>query len=253
MPAEQLCALCCGPGPLMHSHIISEFLYQPVYDEKHRFEQISTDPNEESNLQQKGLREYLLCSSCEGKLGKWESYAKKVLDGGIELERRDYQGGMIISPIDYSSFKLFSMSLLWRAGVATRSEFSKVQLGSHQEVLRKMLLEGNSGRFWEYGFSMAFVPEKAAQEIFGKVIFMPECIQIGSGLTACRFLLGNVAWLFLLSDQMQSIDARLFALSEDGKLILRSGGQPMMDYLVRVSTKIAAKTSADDAPPNISE
>lgn len=36
------CKLCLKEKELMFSHIIPEFFYEPMYDEKHRFMQIST-------------------------------------------------------------------------------------------------------------------------------------------------------------------------------------------------------------------
>lgn len=240
MASKSICRLCLGPGPLRHSHIIPEFIYLKIYDDKHRFRQISTNPARKIEPHQKGLREYLFCDSCEGIFSKWEGYAKRILDGGVELEYRDIPGGWIVSPIDYKKFKLFGMSLLWRASISSRPDFSGVKLTGHEEPLRKMLLSGNAGRFWEYGFSMAFPPERDAQEVFGKTLILPDCVE-ADGLTVCRFLLGTTAWLFFISDDMSKIDARAFALSEEGKLLLRSGGQPLTDYLVRVARDISAR------------
>jgi hypothetical protein len=81
------CALCQQDRELCASHIIPEFFYKPVYDEKHRFYTFSTDPADEvEGPEQKGLREHLLCKDCEGKLSAWEGYARKVIYGGLELE-----------------------------------------------------------------------------------------------------------------------------------------------------------------------
>lgn len=88
-PGEAVCALCHEPGELRRSHIIPEFFYKPVYDETHRFLQSSTDPADRVLTRQKGLREYLLCQRCETKLSGWETYASKVIKGGLELQGLD--------------------------------------------------------------------------------------------------------------------------------------------------------------------
>ena len=54
------CKLCLNKSDLKNSHIIPEYFYKPMYDEKHRFFQVSIDPNEKNKFVQKGLRKYLL-------------------------------------------------------------------------------------------------------------------------------------------------------------------------------------------------
>ncbi len=60
------------------SHIIPEFIYSPIYDDKHRMVLLETDERYAS-FQQKGIREHLLCQDCETKVSKWETYARGVL------------------------------------------------------------------------------------------------------------------------------------------------------------------------------
>jgi hypothetical protein len=50
-----------------------------------------------------------------------------------------------INGLDYAMFKLFHLSVLWRAGVSTREEFRNVKLGSHEDVIRQMLLRDDPG------------------------------------------------------------------------------------------------------------
>jgi hypothetical protein len=60
------CALCLDTNvKLAQSHIVPEFLYKALYDSKHRFQVISTNPSVRNSLEQKGLREPLLCKACE--------------------------------------------------------------------------------------------------------------------------------------------------------------------------------------------
>jgi len=56
--------------------------------------------------------------------------------------------------IDYKLFKLFQLSLLWRAGVSDRPIFKEVALGRHQEILRRMLLDDDPGESHKYGCIM---------------------------------------------------------------------------------------------------
>lgn len=61
-----ICCLCLCKSKLCDSHIIPEFFYkqQGLYDEKHRFHIISTEPLKHPPIAQKGMRERLLCKKC---------------------------------------------------------------------------------------------------------------------------------------------------------------------------------------------
>ncbi len=57
-PPTTTCALCLE-RPLRDSHVIPEFLYKSIYDEKHRFYALAV--GEYPGYEQKGIRESLLC------------------------------------------------------------------------------------------------------------------------------------------------------------------------------------------------
>ena len=134
------CALCHANVPLLNSHIIPEFFYTQIYDNLHRFHVIPNDPAKSEKYGQKGIREKLLCEKCEQKFSRWEKYAKETFsDGKIKIER----SGKIfkLADLNYRSFKLFLLSLLWRMGVSKLKFFSLADLGSkHLEILRVALL-----------------------------------------------------------------------------------------------------------------
>lgn len=67
------CKLCLEDHDLRRSHIIPEFLFRPLYDEKHRALTFRPDVTGKRVIQ-KGIRERLLCAKCESHLGKLESY-----------------------------------------------------------------------------------------------------------------------------------------------------------------------------------
>ena len=66
MKKEQVetCRLCLEEATLCNSHILSEFFYKPMYDEKHRALKFTREPYNRKYIQ-KGFREYLLCEKCE--------------------------------------------------------------------------------------------------------------------------------------------------------------------------------------------
>ena len=109
------CRLCHQQGELRDSHIISEFLYASMYDEKHRFHVVEAG-EQHSSFEQKGYRERLLCQACETKLSKWETFARGLLVGGTQLQYRREGSITWVEGIGYSRFKLFQLSILLARG-----------------------------------------------------------------------------------------------------------------------------------------
>ena len=140
------CQLRGEDRKLVRSHIIPEFFYGALYDEKHVLHQ-HVRTTGEVKFVQKGHREPLLCEDCEGLLNdRYEKYFKKAWydDGGLPKVPRFEQGA--ITGLDYRPFKLCLLSILWRASIAKQALFSHVQLGSkHERTIRQMLIEDDPG------------------------------------------------------------------------------------------------------------
>ena len=234
---EAECALCRRVARLCNSHIISEFFYKTVYDEKHRFMKISTDTSKRIKPSPKGVYERLLCFTCERRLRGWETYASGVYREAVAHIQKNGQNFTI--NVVYPKFKLFAMSLLWRSGVSKRPEFAAVTLGKHEEILRRMLDTENPGQFYEYGVSIFFPPDPKAREVFGCAISSPQHERNGLH-HIYRFMLGMTFWLFPVSSQMHKENPVIFSLHNDGTLKVRSGGEPTMEFLRRFSAEIAA-------------
>lgn len=139
------CALCLQPKPLCQSHIIPEFCYRPSYDAKHRgLESSSRAPK--SRFLQKGKRERLLCADCDNVVvGRYEKHFKESWFDKPALPHVISGPLVSVRGIDYALFKLFHLSVLWRAGESSLPEFSNVSLGPHADKLRQMLWTGDAG------------------------------------------------------------------------------------------------------------
>ena len=61
-----ICILCQQEKRLCDSHIIPEFAYADIYDDKHRAVTFSPIAPDERKFEQKGVRDKLLCTDCEG-------------------------------------------------------------------------------------------------------------------------------------------------------------------------------------------
>jgi hypothetical protein len=192
----QKCALCTEREDLRDSHIFPEFLYQELYDDQHRhkFLQVSTDPAIRPIPRPKGLYEPLLCGQCEEHLNRCvETQGARIVESILERLQTAEQD--IVMQVDYRAFRLFQLSLLWRASVASRQEFSAVLLGPHEERMRLMLLNNDVGDGEMYP-CVVVVP--AAHKILRRGIVLPEQLRI-DGHLAYRVMARGLWWIYSVS------------------------------------------------------
>lgn len=112
-----LCALCHKSEKLNNLHIIPEFFYKHLYDEEHRFSAIPLSKEQREYYLQKGLRDSLFCAECETLISKYENYVSKVFYGGTEIKVKN-DNPIQLSGISYEKFKIFQLSILFRASVS---------------------------------------------------------------------------------------------------------------------------------------
>lgn len=140
-----------------------EFVYERFYNERGKMLGFRvSERGIKPQLLQMGLREPLLCASCEAHLNThFEQPSQKAWRALAEMERdtsfvsKVVQTDLghevvLLNGFDYPSLKLFLLSILWRAGVSSRGEFQQVVLGRYEETLRRMLLERDPGDATEY-------------------------------------------------------------------------------------------------------
>ena len=151
-----VCKLCLQQKQLCNSHIIPEFFYKPLYDHLHRFVALAEDPAQNNRFHQKGIQEKSLCVDCEALLCKYEKYAKEVLYDGLHARHDDQPEAFVFQNLNYDQFKLFELSILWRAGISSLPDFDEVTLGPHAERIRSMLLNEKPGESYQYGCAMFF-------------------------------------------------------------------------------------------------
>ena len=209
---ETVCRLCGNTEELCRSHILPEFLYRPLYDEKHRYS-ILTKGIEKKKYGQRGLTERLLCGTCEQHLCTFEGYAAKVISGqlGHRAERRGSH--IVISGIEYTRFKLFLLSILWRASVSTLDFFYLVSLGPREETLRKLLLAGDPGSPDEFGCVVTFIHDRGSD--MSDTFINPEPMR-WAGRRMYKFVFAGAVWVY-------NCDRRPL-VSHLQKFILRPGG-----------------------------
>jgi hypothetical protein len=191
------CRLCLRQRPLCQSHIIPESCFTPVYDAKHRFITV-TESKERLTLLQKGFREPLLCDKCEQHLNAFDHYfADAWFQQGLgPLTATDDL--VTVSGLDYSTFKLFHLSVLWRAAIASRPEFAGVQLGPHAERIRDMLLRADPGPTSQYGTIVYALCLPRSTQICRSIVTRPKRVRL-EGHWGYHFVFGGCVWHHFVS------------------------------------------------------
>lgn len=214
------CRLCRKEVPrLVSSHILSEFLYQGMYDADHCFIGVSSDPDEGDRLFQKGLREKLLCQRCDNVVfAHYEKYAHRVLYGGEPRRIADDGKTLWLQGLDYTNLKLFFLSLLWRMSVSRNEFFGDVSLGPYENRLANMLLRATPGTWSEFGvFCVAPLSED------GKLVNLmlpPDCIR-HHGRRIYRCLIGGLLYCFFVGKTPLPREIENRFLREDGSWVIR--------------------------------
>ena len=211
------CALCEKEAALSNSHVIPEFLYSEMYDEKHRFRVISTLTDDSPTQMQQGIRERLLCAQCETQLSVPERYASLVFSGALPITSNRTGNLVEVFGLDYVQFRLFGLSILWRAHVARSRFFAVVDLGPHAPEIRRMIRDMDPGPPETYGFFLS--PLTMEGEPAGGLMVEPTKSRLGQN-RCYRFVFGGLVWVFVVSSHQAP---RLFEqafINREGRMLM---------------------------------
>ena len=229
-PLSMKCLLCQREATLRASHIVPEFFYRPMYDDKHRFLTVSSDPERKDRMSQKGLRESLLCDECEGRLARWEKYFSELLNGGDPVEMGDDGRHLLLRTLDYTKLKLMLLSVLWRMSVTRLPFFQAVDLGPHEEKVRQMLLADDPGPAELYGV-MAVAPYFDGKYL-GDLITPPDIARIHAN-RIYRCVLGGILFLYFVPGRLLPAELLPFLPSPAGTWRVRRERVESIEFLFR--------------------
>lgn len=217
-----ICKLCGKDKKLRNSHIIPEFLYAKLYNTKNQLLGIHGLRKYGSQFLQKGIREYLFCEDCEQHFNEYceKPFKKQWIDTSPLPDPWDSTGIHWIK-IDYTSFKLFHLSVLFRAGVSSLPTFQAVSLGPHEEKLRNFILTCNPGECWQYPiFGYAVIHHKTNELIHmvsKAVLSQPNKKGSFGGRRYYGMMYGGVMWRFYVASH-RNINFEKMALQSDGSM-----------------------------------
>lgn len=186
-----LCHLCGQDTPLVKSHIIPRSFYKPLHDSDGSVPLIVSSASDTyPQRTPTGVYERIVCETCEQLLSKWDDYAYSFLTQGFDPSKyivdRGEKIAYVFEQFDYVKLKLFFLSVLWRASVASHKLFTRVDLGLHEPVLRAMIQRGCAGEPGKYSVNLF----KFDQPINEVPIFDPIS-EKWSGINCYRFYIGG--------------------------------------------------------------
>jgi len=195
------CKLCLQEKELLKkSHIIPDFMYKEMFDEKHRMIKFTTQtPNSKTSVPSSEYESQILCQKCDNEIiGNFETYASQVLFGSrVNVNAKNYikPDGLEftqVSNLDYKKLKLFLLSLLWRASISSRPFFRKVNLGPYEDVMRKMILEGDPCLGGDFP---CIITSYRKQNLPKELVAEPRKIRLDQRI-GYSFLIGGFLYIF---------------------------------------------------------
>ena len=196
------------------SHIIPDFLYSDIYDSNHKI--LKFRPYEYVHgvklVMKVSTGEYdtdVLCKECENHISKYESYAKNYLFTGyfknqIKPKVTHYvntQGieFFLVENTDYLKFKIFLLSILWRANISKREVFKEIQINEDSEYIRKMILDNNPGDITQY--PILFWTYLTDKKIPHQIIGQPTIVKVREHYVA-KFIIRGFWFMFVLNNKV---------------------------------------------------
>lgn len=214
-----LCALCERTRILHRSHIIPEFCYVG-YDHLHRMSEVHRQRPRLRTIQ-KGYREPLLCQDCEQRLNdEYEKPMKAAWFDRSPLPPQVTTAEVLVTGLSYSIFKMFHLSVLWRAAVASGAEYGPVRLPPKALAdLRRRLYDGDPGLPPEYpvlGLLLLLPPNR--EPAFD--IIQSTSFDVFEQASVYRTVYGACTWQVWVGAGLARPELQHYALTLSGSILL---------------------------------
>ncbi len=202
------CRLCGQEKRLCKSHIVPEFCYKRGYEDGKALQiNLKHDGSQVVRTIQKGLREYLLCETCEACINSYERRFKEYWYDSPGLPAKMDLGfeGIRMTGGDFQTMKLFHLSVLWRAG---ESAWCKaVQLGRYRKSIADMLVSGDPGSPDHYPvFGSVLIYDDGT--VNHGIVTEPLKSRFGKSTAYCMCYAG-CEWHFIVTDHPSGEEKKL--------------------------------------------
>ena len=131
----------CGSGKLIRAHIIPASFGRLAVGEGKHLKQISRQSKKPLNS---GIWDpHILCHSCDQVLNRYDKYGIEFCRS-FGVQHIDTGNDMfVVKGVETERLVKFIMSILWRASITNRPEFSAVCLGPYEQKFKQALFRGD--------------------------------------------------------------------------------------------------------------
>ena len=209
-------------------------------DLKHRANELTIEPFKNKFIQ-KGYRENLLCEDCEGVINKYETYFAKTWYQQKKLPDKIENNRIVLTGLDYTNFKLFHLSVLWRASISTRDEFKNVYIiQRHQERLRRMVLNNDPGSEDRYSFFAIALTDNDNNVVHEAIM---EAVQSKyAGHRIYVFIFAGCCWYYFVSNHSMAEHLN-YCFSRSSELYLVRENFYRFNYIADLQKSYGSKKS----------
>jgi hypothetical protein len=240
------CKLCGNVNiELLDSHIIPEFLFISVYDNKHRYIDFSEDQNIKAKFVQKGIHEKLLCHDCEVLLSRYE---KSLHDFILEFWYNKNKSFIklldnfaYMKHIDYVNVKIALLLILYRMSVSQLVRFKGYSLGVHEEIIRDIILHNQTIDRYTYGIHISPVTISGKYNP-GLILTYEEPSKYKSQYELQQFIIEWLLIEIMISDLPKDDIWHCYELREKGEILMV--GTELKD--VNIKNTIIERLKHDD-------
>lgn len=208
------CQLCNKEfEKLSKSHIIPKFLFKSLKGDKGNEKVMKILPNQNYKKSYSADEFYdksILCSFCETRLSKYETYLQIFLFEKIKSPIiTESIGGYDLLHIDNINsllLKIGLLSILWRSHITSHSFFKIVDLGIHGDKLKELIYDSETIEKYDYPILISVSNDDDMNEIV-----LPIEKNKDNGLTQYKFTIDRFRIVFFVG----SVDCTRKAIPND--------------------------------------
>ncbi|MFH0892176.1 MAG: hypothetical protein V1867_05340 [Candidatus Falkowbacteria bacterium] len=218
------CKLCEKEfDKLAESHILAKGFFRYMYPKDDNRAFLSSNGKSRPKRIRTGYYDNeILCIECDNNLGKYDDYAISAFTRKKIVPFPNSDQAYLMNNVIYSKLKMFFLSLLYRASITSREEFSLINLGEHYEkTLKEMIIKEDIGEFNDFPFIIAkFETAQLPQDIADKSLMSPYRTKIDNiNFSVFRIPGGYQAYIKVDKRPLDDLFNQL-AIKRDGNLII---------------------------------
>jgi hypothetical protein len=155
-----VCRFCGVERALIKAHIVPEAFFRALHDGSGVPQLHTNTPGAYPKRAPVGVYDKsILCRECDNRFSPWDNHAQQVLlrdfAETLAIFHEGTKIGWRIDRFDYRLFRLFFISLLWRASISTHQYYRRVSVGPFENKLRQMITDREPGAAETFGINLA--------------------------------------------------------------------------------------------------